>query len=146
VSRSRNGRFSEPGNHWHQCQEGTWQLGDRSGVSFKDLPATEPMRGRGHVYILAFDHGMTKVGRAARPLRRVREHIYAGWVWDRKVLSGWVSDPLADEEAIEAQLLQWCSTHSERRGDSEWFRGLDFNAAVAAARAMCATLTAKEAA
>lgn len=107
---------------------------DVAPVRFGDLPQYSA-KSQGRLYVLGFDQGTVKVGRAEDPQERTMQHARAAWAWGARLTRGWVSVSVRDVAHLERQLRVWAERQPgvERRNE-EYFHGLDYDVAVAAGR------------
>lgn len=111
---------------------------DVAPVRFGDLPQNSA-KSQGRLYVLGFDQGTVKVGRAQDPQERTMQHARAAWAWGVSPTRGWVSVSVRDVAYLERRLRVWADRQPgvERRNE-EYFHGLDYEATVAAGRAWTA--------
>ena len=87
----------------------------------------------GHVYVVAFDNGIVKVGRTKDPANRLRTHKGDGKKFGIAVLDSWTS-PLhyeweMNEETLKALAVKYGGTPT----CAEYFQGADYASVVDAA-------------
>jgi len=93
-------------------------------------PASAP-DGHGHLYVLAFDDGMVKVGRTSAPARRLAEFRAHAERWGRTICHGWLSRPVYDSAQAEHTSRSRIRFAGARlRSGSEYFDGVAFEDAV----------------
>lgn len=85
------------------------------------------------LYVVEFDQGTIKVGYASRPGERIQGHIYQAAHFRIGVLRHWVSETSTMAFLHEKALIAWCAERAKETHGKEWFTGLDFEDAKAAA-------------
>lgn len=81
----------------------------------------------GHIYVIAFDSGTVKVGRAADAAKRLAKHRNEAARHGVTATTEWSSPPHTDDAETEQKLIQFCREHGTLQpGTSEYFVGLDF--------------------
>ncbi|WP_405149376.1 hypothetical protein OG589_14325 [Sphaerisporangium sp. NBC_01403] len=83
----------------------------------------------GQIYVIAFDSGTLKVGRAADAQARLAMHRREAARHGIGVTSQWCSAPCSQHEAVlyERQLLAFCASRGTLRAGAEYFVGLEFD-------------------
>jgi hypothetical protein len=81
-----------------------------------------------HVYVIAFDSGTLKVGRAADARGRLATHRREAARHGVKTTAEWCSPPCSARQAehYERQVIAYCTSRGTLRAGSEYFSGLDF--------------------
>lgn len=108
-------------------------------VDHKDSDATQRhqggcMRGPiGHVYVIKFADGLVKAGRTSSPQKRIRSGSYGG----RAIVDLWVSEKMAHSIYMEKNVLSAIDAMATSKINLEYFGGVDFQAAVEAAKREC---------
>jgi DNA-binding XRE family transcriptional regulator len=82
--------------------------------------------GLGHLYAIAFDSGMVKVGRSETVQARVTTHVAAAAKHGASPLVAWISKPHVNTANNETRLVAFCAQNAENRLSAEYFTGLDF--------------------
>lgn len=77
----------------------------------------------GYVYVVEFDSGVIKVGKARNAKSRLAAHARSGLI-----RSSWTSPCHLHCGKTEALLISFCAERGELHGGREYFRGLDFDA------------------
>jgi hypothetical protein len=82
-----------------------------------------------YIYVIAFDSGTLKVGRAADGARRLATHRREASRHGVAVVSEWCSPPCGGRATAfyERELIAFCETRGTRRAGTEYFTGLDFS-------------------
>ena len=78
----------------------------------------------GHLYVVAFDSGVVKVGKSANAEARIEAHAKAGFV-----RSAWSSPRHIECSKTERQLIAFCVRHGILHGGREYFRDIPFGLA-----------------
>lgn len=83
-----------------------------------------------HIYVIAFDSGTLKVGRAADGANRLATHRREAARHGIGVTSQWCSTPCSEHAAVlyEKQLIAFCSSQGTLRAGTEYFVGVEFDA------------------
>lgn len=81
-----------------------------------------------HLYVIAFDSGTIKVGRAADVTARLGTHRREAARHGVSVIAEWYSAPCGEWAAMryEQRLLDACASRGTLRAGQEYFSGLDF--------------------
>ena len=82
----------------------------------------------GYLYVVAFDSGVVKVGKAFNVASRLVSHAKAGLV-----RSSWSSARHRECSKTERQLIAFCNRLGTLHGGREYFRDLDFDLTCACA-------------
>jgi hypothetical protein len=98
--------------------------------AFGALPAA--IDRRGFIYVVLFTSGTVKVGQTINPRNRLRSHRSDGAAFGAQAVRVWVSPPHTNFSQNEDRLIRFCSRNGSRI-KGEYFRGIDFAAAVKAA-------------
>jgi hypothetical protein len=76
----------------------------------------------GCLYVVAFDSGVVKVGKAGNAERRLAQHAKAG-----VIRASWISPRHIDCGKTERQLIAFCNEHGTLHGGREYFRDISFD-------------------
>jgi hypothetical protein len=76
----------------------------------------------GYLYVIQFDSGVVKVGKAENAKSRLAEHAKVGLI-----RSSWTSPRHIHCSRTERQLIAFCSEHGQLHGGREYFRDIDFS-------------------
>lgn len=87
----------------------------------------------GHVYVIAFDNGIVKVGRTQDLPNRLRTHKGDGRKFGITVTDSWASPLHVEWEMNEETLKEIAVTHGGTPTCAEYFNGADYALAAAAA-------------
>ncbi|MET8985783.1 GIY-YIG nuclease family protein [Nonomuraea wenchangensis] len=81
-----------------------------------------------HIYVIHFDSGTLKVGRAADVVARLRVHRRQASQHGVSVTAEWYSAPCGEIKAahLEQKLIDFCARHGTLRAGQEYFCGLNF--------------------
>lgn len=81
-----------------------------------------------YIYVIAFDSGTLKAGRAADVIARLRTHRREAARHGVGVTAEWYSAPCGEHAAVryEQRLLDFCASRGTLRAGQEYFSGLDF--------------------
>lgn len=87
------------------------------------------MSQQSHIYVIAFDSGTLKVGRAADVVARLGTHRREAARHGVCVAAQWCSAPCSESEAVlyERQLVALCASRGTLRAGTEYFIGVDFD-------------------
>lgn len=87
------------------------------------------MSKQSHIYVIAFDSGTLKAGRAADAVGRLGIHRREAARHGIAVTSQWCSLPCSEGEAVhyEQQLVAFCASRGTLRAGLEYFHGLEFS-------------------
>jgi hypothetical protein len=77
----------------------------------------------GHLYVVAFDSGVVKVGKADNAASRLAAHAKTGLM-----RSSWVSARHPHCSKTERQLIAFCNKHGQLYGGREYFREIHMGA------------------
>jgi hypothetical protein len=92
--------------------------------------------GEAHVYVLAFDSGLIKVGRTTKPQQRINAHLDNAQVHRATPLAVWLSVPHANAKANEDALISYCAGIATLKTRSEYFVGVELADLVAYAESL----------
>lgn len=86
------------------------------------------MAKQSHIYVIAFESGTLKVGRAADGLSRLATHRREAGRHGVEVVDEWCSPPCGENTAVlhEQSLLTFCASKGRLRAGAEYFEGVDF--------------------
>ena len=87
----------------------------------------------GHVYVIKFTDGTVKAGRTSSPKTRIRSGSYG----NRAIADFWVSEMMTNSRIMENNILRAINGMSASQIGREYFIGVDFQAAVEAAKNEC---------
>jgi hypothetical protein len=99
-----------------------------------------PVWGRGYVYIIQFDTGVTKVGQSQAPTNRLRDHASLAAVHGRSVKHTWVSGLHVEAADNETALKVFAQSLARTTYGNEYFAGPSFEALVGYAKTLPMTL------
>lgn len=80
----------------------------------------------GHLYVVAFDSGVIKVGKAGNAESRLAAHAKTGLI-----RASWTSPRHLDCSKTERQLIAFCNEYGHLYGGREYFTGIAFDHACA---------------
>lgn len=82
-----------------------------------------------HIYVIAFDSGTLKAGRAADGAGRLAAHRREAARHGITVTSQWCSPPCNEGAAVhyEQRLLAFCASRGALRAGLEYFHGMEFS-------------------
>lgn len=104
---------------WYVEQEGRIQAADRESARLR-----WEMRRRfdpGHLYVVQFESGVLKVGKSARPEKRLANHAKTG-----PVVDSWVSAHHLGISVTEGEVIKYCNESGALFAGREYFSGLQF--------------------
>lgn len=87
----------------------------------------------GYVYVIKFSDGLVKAGRTASPKTRIKNGGYG----NRVIADYWVSEKLSNSCIMERKILSAIKNISTSQVGREYFGGVEFIAAVEAAKREC---------
>lgn len=83
-----------------------------------------------HVYVVAFDSDVVKVGRAKSATSRLHQHAKDARNHGHSITAQWVSPRHQAYKENEAALISFCSEHWAASSGKEYFAGADFDSVV----------------
>ncbi|GAA0935940.1 MULTISPECIES: GIY-YIG nuclease family protein [Actinocorallia] len=84
----------------------------------------------GHIYVIEFSEGTTKVGFSTKPERRLNQHASGVAGFGIRIAQSWVSEAFDSAHQAEMVLISWCALNCAGHRRSEYFTGIDFTGAV----------------
>lgn len=79
-----------------------------------------------HVYIVAFNSDLIKVGYSASPDKRIGQHGAVAARFGHALAAQWVSPLHVDAPSREKELISYCEKRGRRTAGNEYFTGLSF--------------------
>lgn len=84
----------------------------------------------GHIYLIEFSEGTTKVGFSTKPEKRLSQHASGVAGFGIGITRSWVSEAFDSASTAESVLISWCALNCAKHRKSEYFTGIDFTDAV----------------
>lgn len=114
-----------------------WFARDEMGVAIKFAPGRAAKDSYlGFVYLLEFDTGVIKVGKAVDPRRRLQAHKSSAEAMGRRLVAAWVSRPHGNYAANERALIASFTHRSSQVIRAEYFVGVGITEARRIAQAL----------
>lgn len=114
-----------------------WYAQDDGGVSVRFAPARADKNGYlGYVYVLEFDTGVIKVGKAVDARQRLTSHRSNAEAMGRRVVAAWVSRAHGNYAENERVLIDACASRASKVIRAEYFAGVGIAEARRVARGL----------
>ncbi len=108
----------------------TWYVEQEQRIAAAPASRHHSRADIGHLYVIAFDSGTTKVGKAVSPKSRLATHARDARMHGHVVTQSWTSEVHPENSLAERELINFCRTLGTCLS-GEYFTDIPFDAACA---------------